>query len=165
MNIYTDGACKNNGKFNARSGIGIYIQETKEKISEPIENVYKELLPNLIDIKHTNNTAELLAILKAINISEINIKNKININICSDSMYSINCITKWYKSWEVNNWKTSQGKPVLNKEIIQEIIKYLKAYSNIKLIYTPAHKEKPTTNIERWYGNKIADELAVKSIL
>ena len=82
-------------------------------------------------------------------------------------MYSINCLTKWYKNWEKNNWKTAQNKPVLNKEIIQEILKYTKVYINIKFIHVPAHKTKPTdkSKINAWYGNKMADELAVNAIL
>jgi len=163
MNVYSDGACSLNGKINAKAGIGIYIQETKQTISEPIEKVINDLLPNLKNFKHTNNIAELLAILKAISI--IDLKNKIN--IYSDSIYSIKCLTIWYKKWEVNDWKTAGGKPVLNKEIIQEILKYTKLNNNIKFIYTPAHRVKPIddSKYHEWYGNKMADELACKSII
>ncbi len=60
--IYTDGACKNNGKKNAIAGIGVYIKDICD-ISERIKG------------KQTNQRAELYAILKAlesINIKEYN---------------------------------------------------------------------------------------------
>lgn len=163
MNIFTDGACSNNGKSHAKAGVGIYIEYTEECISENIQVIIKELLPELNGIKHTNNVAELLAILKAINISEVPLKNGSEIFIYTDSMYCINSLTKWYKAWEKNNWNKADNKPVLNKEIIQEILKYLKVFKNLKLKYTPAHKSKPNdkTKYKEWFGNNKADELAV----
>ena len=69
LNIYTDGACTNNGKINAKAGIGIYI-ENMYNISEKIKG------------KQTNQRAELYAILKALQL--INIKNYTNIIIYTD---------------------------------------------------------------------------------
>ena len=95
INIYTDGACINNGKKNAKAGIGIYISDDFT-ISEKLIG-----LP-------TNQRAELYAILKELLI--IDILNYKNINIYTDSMYSINCITKWVKGWKKNDWKDSKKK-------------------------------------------------------
>ena len=55
--IYTDGSCINNGKKNAKAGIGVYFgKDDKRNISKRIKG------------KQTNNIAELKAILKAIKI-------------------------------------------------------------------------------------------------
>ena len=57
LNIYTDGACSNNGKKNAKAGIGIYFGENDDRnISERISG------------KQTNNCAELRAILEVFTI-------------------------------------------------------------------------------------------------
>lgn len=68
----------------------------------------------------TNNYAELYAI-------AVTIENTQGpITIFSDSEYSINCLTLWYKEWQLNDWKSSRGEPVMNKEIIQYILNKMK---------------------------------------
>lgn len=37
-------------------------------------------------------------------------------------MYSINCVTEWFKKWRNNNWTNSKGENVANKEIIEQIL-------------------------------------------
>ena len=146
INIYTDGSCINNGKKNAKAGIGIYISD---------DFIISEKLIG----KPTNQRAELYAILKALLI--IDIINYKNINIYTDSMYSINCVTKWVKGWLKNNWLDKRKKPVKNKEIIMNIYNILKNYSNIRLYHIEAHTNK--TDIHS-LGNNEADFLAKQSI-
>ena len=77
-------------------------------------------------------------------------------------MYSINCITKWYKSWEKNNWKKSDGKPVDNLQLIQKIHYYYKLL-DITFVHVKAHKKEPLhtdKSYNDWYGNMMADKLA-----
>ena len=54
INVYTDGACSNNGRANAKAGLGIYFGENDPRNSS-----------ERIIGKQTNNTAELTAILRA----------------------------------------------------------------------------------------------------
>ena len=43
----------------------------------------------------------------------------------SDSAYVVNCIEKeWWKKWVENDWKTSKGKDVKNKELWEELLYY-----------------------------------------
>ena len=144
--IYTDGACSNNGKKNAKAGIGIYINNMYN-ISEKLQG------------KQTNQRAELYAILKSLKI--ININNYTSIIIYSDSQYSINCITKWIKNWIKNNWKDRHNKPVKNKDLIEPIYNIYKKYNNIKFKHILAH-----TNLQDCHslGNNKADMLARKAI-
>jgi len=162
--VYTDGACSSNGKSNAKAGIGIYIEETKQEISKSVNEVSMELLNEPVE-KPSNNIAELLAILQALNIFQNQIQNKEKIIIKTDSMYSINSVTKWYKNWQKNGWKTAQGKDVLNKNIIKKILEYTKL-KNVELKYVKAHAEQPEAkNLflkKEWFGNMKADQLAKK---
>ena len=64
MNIYTDGSCTDNGKLNARAGIGIYFGENDER------NYSEELKGQNL----TNNIAELTAILIAFKLLKKEIK-------------------------------------------------------------------------------------------
>ena len=96
INIYTDGACPFNGMKGATCGIGIHFCETnRNKLND-----VSELL--LVD-NPTNNYAELFAIDRAIKIIfDKNLTDK-HIHLYTDSKYSIDCITKWYKGWVKNN--------------------------------------------------------------
>jgi len=70
----------------------------------------------------TVNEMELTAILEAIKTLKCNVKRSYMATIYSDSQYCVNVLTKWWPRWERNNWITATGKPVGNKELIQEII-------------------------------------------
>ena len=59
--VYTDGACRNNGKVSAVSSIGIYFSN---KNLHKINNVSRVLNVS----KHTNNIAELTAINESLRI-------------------------------------------------------------------------------------------------
>ena len=144
--IYTDGACSNNGKKNAKAGIGIYI-ENMYNISEKLEG------------KQTNQRAELYAILKSLKI--INIKNYDHVIIYTDSQYSINCITKWVNNWLKNNWKDKHNKLVKNKDLIESIYNIYKENNNIEFKHILAH-----TNLQDCHsiGNNKADLLARQAI-
>tara|TARA_Y100001958_G_C20985510_1_gene375024 strand:+ start:100 stop:672 length:573 start_codon:yes stop_codon:yes gene_type:complete len=142
ITIYTDGACKNNGKKNAIAGIGVYC-----------ENVYN--ISERIEGRQTNQRAELYAILKALELTKID--DYSTVYIYTDSLYSINCITKWVYGWINNGWLDKKKKPVKNKDIIQPIHHIYKKYSNIRFIHIEAHTNK--TDIHS-LGNAKADELA-----
>jgi ribonuclease HI len=103
--------------------------------------------------RQTNQRAELTAILRALQIMP---KHQ-SIEIITDSSYSINCCTVWVKSWVKNNWKTSTGKDVENRDLV-EAIKILldgRKELNVETTFTwiKGHDNNP--------GNEAADRLAV----
>ena len=108
--VYTDGACINNGSDNARAGIGIYFSK-----DNPL-NVSRELE---YDKKLTNNIAELVAAIEAIEIIKSSpIENKI---IITDSEYIIKCATNYGKKLEANKWKTSNDKIPPNLDLVKKL--------------------------------------------
>tara|TARA_B100001093_G_C26604114_1_gene917242 strand:- start:174 stop:626 length:453 start_codon:yes stop_codon:yes gene_type:complete len=145
--VFTDGACRNNGKKNAKAGIGIYFGENDDRnISERISG------------KQTNNCAELLAIIKVFDILTSEIKQGTPVSIYSDSKYSIDCLTKWSQLWAQNNWR----KPIKNKELIKHGYDLFQLYNNVTIFHIKAH----TTNMDILsVGNRKADYLANQSIL
>jgi ribonuclease HI len=146
LNIYTDGACSRNGYSNAQAGIGIYSENLLE-ISERIKG------------EQTNQRAELFAILKAL--ESIDIKKYNQINIYTDSKYSISCITIWIDNWLKNNWQSKYKKPVKNKDIIKDIYAIYSKYNHINFIHIFAHTNKKDIHS---LGNEKADLLARLSI-
>ena len=84
INVYTDGACSNNGKPDARAGFGIWFGEGDPRnTSESFTGT------------QTNNRAELLAIIKALTILRDEIEQGQPVMIYSDSSYSIRCYTTY----------------------------------------------------------------------
>ena len=155
--IYADGssAVRNNKRCG---GIGVYFENTKDEIYE-----------TYTDDNSTNQRMELQACLTAIRqaIEFPAIKSPANVCIVirTDSMYSINCITKWSIMWEKNNWMRKVGKNnvvILHLDLIKELYGLYNMY-NIKFEHVRAHMKEPTEKSEKWSiwnGNNIADRLA-----
>jgi len=144
--VYTDGACSNNGKSNAKAGYGIYFGENDNR------NTYKR-----IEGKQTNNTAEITAIIEAYYLIEDDIKNGINIGIVTDSTYSINCIKNYGKKCNQKNWNVE----IPNKELVKIAFELFNDKQNISFIHINSHTNKKDIHS---FGNSKADELANKSI-
>ena len=144
--IFTDGSCINNGKVNSIGGIGVFFGEGDPR------NL-SQSLP-----KPTNQKAELCAILMAIKLA-----NSRKIKIFTDSLYSINCVTKWIRNWKRNGWKNKKGEPVVNKDIIADIDTISKN-KIIRYVHMNSHKREPINKKSQewncWHGNDMADKLA-----
>jgi len=160
--VFTDGACLNNGKKNSIGAIGIYFKENDiDNMGQIIEND---------DNKITNQTMELLAVIKAMQIVDNKIQNKIIneqiIYIYTDSTYVINSQIKWYANWEKNNWLNSKQKPVENKELIQLLYKLKNKYIVI-FKHVRSHQKEPedktSESYQAWHGNYMADYLATNA--
>ena len=97
--IYTDGACSGNP---GKGGWAAVILDGKNQSSiSGSEN------------KTTNNRMELMAPIMALK----KIKTKSEITIYTDSRYVKDGITEWIKKWKLNDWKSSNKKPVKNKDL------------------------------------------------
>lgn len=108
IEIYTDGSSLGNP---GPGGWGFVVVEN-DKITKEAGGFSKET---------TNNKMELQAVIEAI--KYIKKENKINsVKIHVDSSYVLGGVTSWIFNWEKNGWKKADKKPVLNKEIWQELI-------------------------------------------
>ena len=138
IKVYTDGACSGNP---GPGGWGAVIFDERQKQNN-ISGAVKDT---------TNNRMELMAPIMALK----KIKTKSDITIFTDSTYVKNGITEWIKKWEKNGWKTSNKKPVKNKDLwikLNDLCqknkiswKWVKGHSNNKY-------------------NILADELATQAI-
>ena len=63
----------------------------------------------------TNNRGELSAIIELLEATQ---DTKHDLTILADSQYAINSITKWLPGWKKKGWKKSDGKPVINKDLM-----------------------------------------------
>lgn len=163
IDIFTDGAVSNNIResSNAYGGIGVYY-ECSDKLR--CINIQEPFYMYPI----TNQRSELYAIIVGLNNIYINNlpKDNTKIRIYTDSMYSINCMTKWVKGWISKKWKKADGKPVLNIDLIYNLYKLINQYEHIDIefIHVSSHekmpKDKNSEKYRLWHGNNMADLLA-----
>ena len=148
INVYTDGACTNNGKPHARAGYGVWFGKDDER------NVSQSFTGT-----QTNNVAELLAIIKALTIMKHEIEKGQKVIIYSDSDYSIRCCTSYGEKCEKKGWKNPNKKrgPIPNVEIVKVAYGFCKKYKNVNFQHVRAH-----TGLEDEHsiGNDHADRLA-----
>ncbi|PWY99888.1 hypothetical protein BCV70DRAFT_191006 [Testicularia cyperi] len=140
--VYCDGSSIGNGKQGARAGWGVYFSDPDlTHLSE------SRRLPGPVQ---TNNRAELMSLIRAIELSPDDGRDLL---LLTDSQYSMNCVGSWIKSWKLRDWRTSSGSPVQNKDLIQRLDSAISQRSiPPKLEYVRAH-----AGIE---GNEIVDGMA-----
>nr|XP_046230050.1 ribonuclease H1 isoform X2 [Scatophagus argus]XP_046230051.1 ribonuclease H1 isoform X2 [Scatophagus argus] len=136
--VYTDGCCSANGRVGARAGIGVYWGHNHPlNVSEPLKG------------RQTNQRAEIRAACKALEqAKEKNIKKLV---LYTDSMFTINGVTRWVKNWKLNNWRLKSGGPVINKEDFMKLDR-LNAELEVVWMHIPGHVG--------YRGNEEADRLS-----
>lgn len=82
----------------------------------------------------TNNTMELMAIKMAIMARK---RRSVPMIVYSDSKYSIGALSKWWRDWERNGWRTSKGDAVKNQDIIKSTISMIT--DNIEFKWIKGH--------------------------
>lgn len=176
--MYTDGGCWNDLRIG---GWGIhgyfYVDEPAKmgtgcKKAQPTKKGYelgKKDKPEItvthyvdgfcsIPTNATNNIAELLAAIKTYEIAiESGVKHVL---ILPDSQYVIKGIAEWSEGWIRNNWMTSGGTPVMNKDLwirMLELISKAKELGiNIEFKWVKGHSGE--------FGNEIVDMYAKLSM-
>ena len=115
LKIYTDGACSGNQNATNVGGWGAILEYGEHT---------KELHGG--EVNTTNNRMELTAVIEAFRTLK---RPGLRAEVYSDSSYVMNCFRQgWYKSWEKNGWKTSQKKPVENRELWQELLSLVRQH-------------------------------------
>lgn len=143
--VYTDGACSNNGRAGAVSGIGIFFGEGDPR------NVSRRVLG-----KQTNNTAELTAVLEASRLIEKDVEAGKRVVIVSDSEYVLKCVTTFGERCKREGWV----RYIPNRELVRSVYE---AFENtdVGFMHVRAHTGRSDPHS---IGNMHADRLAVASL-
>ena len=153
VEVYTDGACTNNGQKNAKASYAYYFPHHKEhsgsgRVSD--------------DQPQTNNRGELTAILECIKkVEQVFPASEIELQIYTDSQYCKNCLTIWYPKWVSNGWKTATGAPVVNRKLVEDITNRFLMLQSYKITYVRAHTG---GDDEMSKNNHIVDRMAAEVI-
>jgi len=67
----------------------------------------------------TNNMGELMAVLDLLRQTALVADEPLQV-LC-DSQYAINAISKWLPAWKARGWRRADGKPVLNRELLEAL--------------------------------------------
>jgi ribonuclease HI len=98
----------------------------------------------------TNNRMELTAAIEALRI----LRHRCDVELVTDSEYLKNGITKWIQNWRRRGWKTTEGKPVVNRDLWEDLDALVENHS-IKWSWTKGHASHA--------DNNRADELATEA--
>jgi len=101
----------------------------------------------------TNNRMEMMAAIKALEAIKPGYKG--TVILWTDSTYVLKGITEWIHGWKKRGWKKSDKKPVINKDLWQQL-DALNSERDITWKWVKGH-----AGIE---GNERADELAREGI-
>ena len=121
MKFYVDGACRGNGQPGAIGAAAAARRYNDGSVS------YRTRQLDDDDYNATSQRAEILAIILALEWAMDEYENTYNspyidITIHSDSRYAVNCMTKWIPKWLENNWTTSAGGRVANRDLLEEAV-------------------------------------------
>lgn len=108
--IFSDGACSGN------PGVGGYGVILRSKTKETELAGCEEMT--------TNNRMELMAVITALEA----LKKPCSVLITTDSKYVMQGITEWMDNWLKNNWRNSQKKEVMNRDLWERLLKALEPH-------------------------------------
>ena len=125
VDLYTDGACSGNPGVGGYCAILIY-----NKIEKVVSDCEKDT---------TNNRMELKAVIEGLKA----LKRSCEVTVVSDSKYVCDAINQqWLTSWIKKGWRKSDGKPVLNPELWQELHSLLQIH-NVSFQWIKGHARHP----------------------
>jgi len=122
VNIYSDGACSKNP---GPGGYGVILEYKGQEL---------ELSGG--EANTTNNQMELMGVITGLEA----LKEPCDVTVVTDSRYITDAFNKgWIDEWQKRNWKKSDGKAVMNKELWQRLLKAA-APHKVKFVHVPGHK-------------------------
>ena len=114
VTLYTDGACSGNPGLGGYAGILIYGEVKRE-----YTNAEKDT---------TNNRMEVMAVIDGLK----RLKYPCKVEVYSDSAYLVNAFENgWIYAWKKADWKKTDGKPVLNIDLWEELYTLTKTHEVI----------------------------------
>jgi ribonuclease HI len=134
--VYTDGACSGNP---GPGGWGVVVYFDNHTVHEM----------GGFERETTNNRMELQAAIAALEFVNQYPASQ-PVQLYTDSEYVKKGATQWLSGWKRKNWKTSQGKPVLNQDLWEDLDR--QQPGQVQWFYVKGHSGDP--------GNERCDTIA-----
>ena len=124
--LTTDGACSGNGTANARGGWAAIL-----RAADGSEQVLTGG-----EVGTTNNRMELTAALEGLRATP----KGSTVELVTDSSYVANAISKgWLSAWQNRGWKTSDKKPVANRDLWEALLVQLARHAKVEPTLVRGH--------------------------
>ncbi len=136
LQIVTDGACLGNPGPGGWAAILRYEGQEKEIWG--------------CERHTTNNRMELRAAIEGLSA----LREECEVEVVTDSQYLKNGITSWIRGWKRNGWMTAARKPVVNRDLWQELDEQVSRHRT-RWVWTRGHASHA--------GNNRCDELASRA--
>lgn len=139
--VYTDGCCLSNGLAAgdpeakpARGGYGIHFPTLPSGW-----DMYGALAPS---DSHTNQKAELIAIIRALQLVRLRKIPCVKISVFTDSKYAVQALNEWIPHiWRSNGYRTAKKRAVVNEVLFrsldEEVSFSIKSGIPVKLSHVP----------------------------
>lgn len=139
VEIYADGACSGN------PGPGGYgaILRSGEKTAEL----------SGCEAMTTNNRMELLGVITALE----RLKRPCRVRVTTDSNYVVKGMSEWIAGWIKKDWKNSQKKDVLNRDLWERLLSVSKNH-DIEWVWIKGHDGHPENERCDWLARQAIKE-------
>lgn len=128
IDLYTDGACSGNPGAGGYGAILIY-KETEKEISGG-------------ELSTTNNRMEIYAVIAGLSA----LKEPCEVTVYSDSAYTVNAFNAgWIDGWEKAGWRKADGKPVLNVDLWQTLLRLIRKH-RVRFVKVKGHADNVYNN-------------------
>jgi ribonuclease HI len=138
--IYTDGACPGQhisgdaAKHMAGCAVIYKPSPGRDYLDDPEKRGFALQLedcgPTGELYTPTSNGAELRAAIAALECRRWNEEGWIRVTVATDSAYVVKGITNWIGTWMRNGWRTSAGKPVLNRDLWEKLLSQVNLHAH-----------------------------------
>jgi len=133
VEIFADGACSGNP---GPGGFGVILRAgTKEKELSGYEPMT------------TNNRMELMGVISGLEA----LRKPCRVRVTTDSNYIVKGMSEWIRGWVRNNWRNSQKKDVLNRDLWERLLKVAQGH-DVEWVWIKGHSGHPE--------NERCDEMA-----
>ncbi|CAF9928220.1 MAG: hypothetical protein ALECFALPRED_003982 [Alectoria fallacina] len=120
MNLYTNGGCRPNSQTGPIAAAAVVMTN---KYSH--RTIWTRRLPS--SPVPTSQRAKLCAIILALEQAQLKAQQMrsrphMDITILTDSKYVIGCMTEWCQKWMRNGFRSSRGREVANRDLIERAL-------------------------------------------
>lgn len=82
----------------------------------------------------TNNAMELMALARALEYVPAGPRYTDPLLVYTDSKYALKAVTEWVHGWKRTGWRTSNGKPVSNRELVERLHTLMEAHQQHRTV-------------------------------
>lgn len=152
LNIFTDASIYKNGDEYISSH-GFYSPTTNESKVEVVRN-------------SSNNRGELMGIRDALAYGLSKRNEYLQVNVWSDSLYSVRSICEWFPSWYMHNTdgilRNNNGQEISNQDLLRVIVDLILTNNfRVNIIHQRGHINEKVSIKDAVYSFKVANKMII----